>query len=89
MHDQSLGGYVRRYADQGGNTQRLSGSQGFTSSSAGSGGRNGAPAAKPAGTKGSVVDHMGFEVKDYDAFKAKAMAARCRGRKSPPERRLF
>lgn len=39
------------------------------------GGRNGEPAAKPLGTKGSVVDHVGFEVKDYDAFKAKAMAA--------------
>ena len=35
----------------------------------------GEPAAKPGGTKGSVVDHVGFEVKDYDAFKAKAMAA--------------
>src|SRR5579863_4989051 len=33
----------------------------------GSGGRGGAAtttAAKPAGTKGSVVDHVGFEVKD-------------------------
>jgi hypothetical protein len=39
------------------------------------GGRGGEPAAKPAGTKGSVVDHIGFEVKDYDGFKAKAMAA--------------
>ena len=39
------------------------------------GGRNGEPAAKPAGTKGSVVDHVGFEVKDYDGLKAKAMAA--------------
>jgi catechol 2,3-dioxygenase-like lactoylglutathione lyase family enzyme len=42
----------------------------------GAGGRGGAPpATKPAGTKGSVVDHIGFEVKDYDGFKAKAMAA--------------
>jgi catechol 2,3-dioxygenase-like lactoylglutathione lyase family enzyme len=39
------------------------------------GGRAGEPAAKPLGTKGSVVDHVGFEVKDYDGFKAKAMAA--------------
>ncbi len=39
------------------------------------GGRNGEPAPKPAGTKGSVVDHIGIEVKDYDALKAKAMAA--------------
>lgn len=39
------------------------------------GGRNGEPAPKPAGTKGSVVDHIGIEVKDYDAVKAKALAA--------------
>jgi len=39
------------------------------------GGRGGEPAAKPLGTKGSVVDHIGFEVKDWDGFKAKAMAA--------------
>jgi len=41
----------------------------------GAGGRGGAPATKPAGTKGSVVDHIGIEVKDYDGLKAKAMAA--------------
>jgi catechol 2,3-dioxygenase-like lactoylglutathione lyase family enzyme len=42
----------------------------------GVGGRGGAaPTTKPAGTKGSVVDHIGIEVKDYDGFKAKAMAA--------------
>lgn len=40
------------------------------------GGRGGdQPAAKPAGTRGSVVDHIGFEVRDWDAFKAKAQAA--------------
>lgn len=39
------------------------------------GGRNGEPAAKPLGTKGSVVDHIGIEVKDFDGIKAKAMAA--------------
>lgn len=39
------------------------------------GGRNGEPPAKRAGTKGSVVDHIGIEVKDYDGLKAKAMAA--------------
>jgi len=41
----------------------------------GAAGRGGEPAAKRLGTKGSVVDHVGFEVKDWDAFKAKAMAA--------------
>lgn len=40
------------------------------------GGRGGdQPAAKPAGTRGSVVDHIGFEVRDWDAFKSKAQAA--------------
>jgi hypothetical protein len=39
------------------------------------GGRGGEPPAKALGTKGSVVDHIGIEVKDYDGFKAKAMAA--------------
>jgi catechol 2,3-dioxygenase-like lactoylglutathione lyase family enzyme len=39
------------------------------------GGRGGEPPPKPAGTKGSVVDHIGIEVKDYDGLKAKAMAA--------------
>lgn len=38
-------------------------------------GRGGEQPPKPAGTKGSVVDHVGFEVKDYDGFKGKAMAA--------------
>jgi catechol 2,3-dioxygenase-like lactoylglutathione lyase family enzyme len=40
------------------------------------GGRGGEPpAAKALGTRGSVVDHVGFEVRDWDAFKAKAQAA--------------
>ncbi len=39
-------------------------------------GRGGEQPAKPLGTKGSVVDHVGFEVKDYDGLKAKAMAAK-------------
>jgi catechol 2,3-dioxygenase-like lactoylglutathione lyase family enzyme len=31
--------------------------------------------ANPSGGTGSVVDHIGFEVKDYPALRAKAMAA--------------
>jgi hypothetical protein len=53
------------------------------------GGRNGEPAAKPLGTKGSVVDHIGIEVKDYDAFKAKAMAARMPWQEVTPGAQAF
>ena len=53
------------------------------------GGRNGEPPAKPLGTKGSVVDHVGFEVKDYDGLKAKAMAADMKWQEVTPDAQAF
>jgi hypothetical protein len=53
------------------------------------GGRNGEPAAKPLGTKGSTVDHIGIEVKDYDGIKAKAMAANMAWQEVTPGTQAF